>query len=147
MRRVPTVLIGAPAVSAALAALTLGITAAAGAELQPAAYAASSQVAIFPSSVSFGTQRVGTQQQRSVSVENTGNAPLHVYSVTVSDFSGSYSIAFNGCAGATLQGGQQCQFVVQFRPRAPGQRNTTVYVRDDGPGSTQSVPVWGQATS
>lgn len=106
----------------------------------------SPRVAVFPSSVSFGSQPVGSLQQRSVSVENVGDAPLHVHSVYLNDYSGSYSLAFNGCGGATIPPGQLCQFVIQFHPRTPGQHTASALINDDAPGGTQNVPVWGQAT-
>jgi hypothetical protein len=112
-----------------------------------AAYASGPQVAIFPSYVSFGTQRVGSLQRQSVSVQNVGDAPMHVYSVNLNDYSGSYSLVFNSCAGATLPQGNLCQFTIEYHPRAPGQHSASAYVNDDAPGRTQNVPIWGNATS
>jgi hypothetical protein len=149
MRRVRVLPTGAALVAAMTAAVvsqTVGGTVAGGAAAAPAAPANGPQVALFPSVVTFGSQRVGSLQQRTVAVENVGNAPLHMYGVTVYDFSAAYSIAFNGCAGATLPPGQICRFVVQFQPRTVGEHDGTVYVHDDGPGSIQSVPVYGQGT-
>jgi HYDIN/CFA65/VesB-like, Ig-like domain len=141
-RSVPTV---AAAIATTIASLVTGGTVASGDEVRPAA-AAGPQVAIFPSEVSFGSQRVGSIQQRPVTVENVGNAPLHMYGVTMNDFTGAYSIAFNGCVGVTLPPGQVCRFVVQFRPRTVGEHDGTVYVHDDAPGFIQAVPVVGQGT-
>jgi Transmembrane protein 131-like N-terminal len=143
MRCVPTVV---PAIAAAVASLVAGGTVAAGAGAGAAMPAYGPQVAIFPSEVSFGSQRVGSLQQRSVTVENVGNAPLHMYGVTMNDFTGAYGVAFNGCVGVTLPPGQVCRFVLQFQPRTVGQHDATVYVHDDAPGSIQSVPVFGQGT-
>ncbi len=126
------------------AALTL---AAASAIPAAAAPAATPRVAVFPSSVSFGSQPVGGVQQRSVSVDNVGDAPLHVRSVVMNDYSGSYSLVFNSCSGATLPPGQLCQFTIQFHPRVPGQHSASALVYDDAPEGTQTVPVWGAATS
>jgi HYDIN/CFA65/VesB-like, Ig-like domain len=146
MRRV-SIILSAAATPATVAALALGGTVADGAVGWPAVSANGSQVALFPSQLSFGSQRVGSLQRRTVTVENVGNAPLHMYGVAANDFTGSYSIPFNGCASSTLPPGQECTFSVQFQPRTVGQHTTTVYVRDDGPGSIQSVPVYGQATA
>jgi hypothetical protein len=112
-----------------------------------AAPAATPRVALFPSSVTFGSQPVGSVQQRSVSVENVGDATLHVHSVVLNDYSGSYSLVFNTCGGATLPPGQICQFTIQFHPHVPGQHSASALVSDDAPEGTQSVPVWGTATS
>ena len=142
MGGVPTV---AAAIALATASLVTGGTVTSGAEVRPAA-PAGPQVAIFPSEVSFGSQPVGTIQQRPVTVENVGNAPLHMYGVTMNDFTGAYSIAFNGCVGVTLPPGQICRFVIQFQPRTVGEHDGTVYVHDDAPGYTQAVPVVGQGT-
>lgn len=142
MRGVRTV---AAAITVAVASLVTGGTVAAAAGLGPVA-TTGPQVAIFPAEVSFGGQRVGTIQQRSVTVENVGNAALHMYGVTLNDFTGAYSIPFDGCVGVTLPPGQICRFVVQFQPRTVGEHDGTVYVHDDGPGFIQAVPVVGQGT-
>ena len=113
----------------------------------PAEAAQGPRVSIFPSSVTFGSQPVGSIQQRSVTVENYGDAPLHVSSVQLNDFSGSYSIVFNTCSGATVPPGQLCQFSIQFHPRTPGQHSANASVYDNGPGSVQNVPIWGNATA
>jgi hypothetical protein len=102
---------------------------------------------VFPSSVSFGSQPVGSVQQRSVSVQNVGDATLHVHSVVLNDYSGSYSLVFNTCSGAPLSPGQMCQFTIQFHPSVPGQHSASAMVYDDAPEGTQNVPIWGSATS
>ena len=126
------------------AALTLTAAAAIPAAAAPAA---TPRVAVFPSSVSFGSQPVGSVQQRSVSVQNVGDATLHVHSVVLNDYSGSYGLVFNTCSGATLSPGQMCQFTIQFHPRAPGQHSASALVYDDAPEGAQNVPIWGSATS
>jgi hypothetical protein len=113
----------------------------------PAAAARGPQVSIFPSSVSFGSQPVGSVQQRSVSVQNYGDAPLHVSSVSINDFSGSYSLVFDSCTGTTVRPGGLCQFYIQFHPRTTGQHSARATVQDDAPGGAQSVPIWGNATA
>jgi Abnormal spindle-like microcephaly-assoc'd, ASPM-SPD-2-Hydin len=127
-----------------VAATLLGAAALAAA---PAAAARGPQVSIFPSSVSFGSQPVGSVQQRSVSVQNYGDAPLHVHSVFVNDFSGSYSLVFNSCTGATVRPGGLCQFYIQFHPHTTGQHSAYAQVQDDAPGGAQNVPIWGNATA
>jgi len=131
-------------VAAAAATVAAGAIAAGGGGRAGAA-TGEPRAAIFPSAVSFGSQRVGTIQQRSVSVENVGDAPLRVSSVTLNDFSGTYSIAFNTCTGTTVQPGGICQFSVQSHPRMPGSRSATVLISDNAGG--HSVPVWGSATA
>jgi HYDIN/CFA65/VesB family protein len=143
MRRVLAI----PAAVATFVASLGVLVVAAGPVAAGAASAASPQVAIFPSSVSFGSQRVGSLQRQSVSVQNVGDAPMHVYSVNLNDYSGSYSLVFNNCAGATIPQGNLCQFTIEYHPRAPGQHNANAYVNDDAPGRTQNVPIWGNATS
>ncbi len=130
-----------------LAVPAAALTLAAGAIPAAAAPAATARAAVFPSQVSFGSQPVGSVQQRSVSVENVGDAAMHMRSVTLNDFSGSYGLVFNTCGGATLQPGQLCQFTIQFHPRAPGQYNAGAQVYDDAPQGTQYVPIWGAATA
>ncbi len=130
-----------------LAVPAAALTLLAAAALPSAAAPATPRAAVFPSTVSFGSQPVGSVQQRSVSVENTGDAPLHVRSVVIYDYSSSYSLVFDTCSGATLPPGNLCQFGIQYHPRVPGQHNASAQVNDDAPEGTQSVPIWGAATS
>jgi hypothetical protein len=136
-------LVAAAAATVAVAAAAAGI---AGGERAGAA-TGSPQVAISPSSVSFGSQRVGSIQRRSVSVENVGNAPLHVHSVVVNDFSGTYSLSFSTCGGATVPPGGLCQFSIESHPRMAGTHSSYATVSDDASGGSQSVPIWGTATA
>jgi hypothetical protein len=133
MRRVLVVSAAVTAISAVAAA--------------PVAAAQGPRVSIFPSSVTFGSQPVGSVQQRSVSVQNYGDTPLHVHSVYINDFSGSYSLVFNSCTGATVRPGGLCQFYIQFHPHTTGQHMAYATVQDDAPGGSQNVSIWGNATA
>jgi hypothetical protein len=130
-----------------IVAAAVGVLAATAVAVAPVAAARGPQVSIFPSSVSFGNQPVDTVRQRSVSVQNDGDAPLHVHSVFINDFSGSYGLVFNGCTGTTVRPGGFCQFSIQFRPRTIGQHSAHATVQDDAPGGSQMVSIWGNATA
>jgi hypothetical protein len=133
-----------PIVAAVLSVSAAGLSGHAG-PVGAGAAPTTARVSVFPSTVSFGTRRVGSVQSQSVTVQNTGDATLHVRWVNLSDFSGSYSLAFNSCAGATVPPGQSCQFSIEFRPRTTGQHSANATIYDDAPGGNRSVFVWGNA--
>ena len=100
-----------------------------------------------------GRSRAGwstpTSPAQTVTLSNTGNAPLSIASVTLPNLAGTnpgdFAISNNAC-GATLAAGASCNIAVTFRPTAVGTRTATLRV--DGqlgqsPGSTQDVTLTG----
>lgn len=142
MRRAVAIPIAAALLSTGAAALAVhGPLTAGAAPATPAA----ARVAVFPSTVSFGTRRVGSVSSQTVDVENVGDATMHVRWVNLSDFSESYRLEFNSCAGATVQPGQLCQFTIEYQPRTTGQHQANATIYDDAPGGNRTVFVWGNA--
>ena len=83
--------------------------------------------------VSFGQVAVGGSLSRSVVVTNTGLAPLHVTSVTVTGGApGDYQVSPAGAA--TVAPGGTLQLTVTCTPTAAGNRSARLEVNDDGTG-------------
>ncbi len=103
-------------------------------------------VVLIPTSLDFGSQRVGTDSApKTVTIMNGGNADLDVASV---DFegpaAGDYAIsAVNGSLPIIIPGGTT-SFEVIFSPSSPGARNAVLKFSDDAPDSPQSVPITGK---
>ncbi len=98
-------------------------------------------VSFSPTSLNFAQQVVGTSSAPQVlTLTNVGNAPLTINGITtVGDYSQT-----NTCPpvlGANLN----CSISVTFSPTAPGNRQGSVVVSDNGPGSPQSAPLSGLA--
>jgi len=89
--------------------------------------------------LSFSNQGIGiTSAPQTVTLTNTGNAPLTISSVAVSgDFAET-----NTC-GASVAAGANCEISVTFTPTATGTRTGTLTITDDAAGSPHVVPLLG----
>jgi Animal haem peroxidase/RTX calcium-binding nonapeptide repeat (4 copies) len=90
-----------------------------------------------------------TSPAQTVTLSNTGNAPLSIASITLPNLAGTnpgdFVISNNAC-GATLAAGASCNIAVTFRPTAVGTRTATLRATDNSgtaPGSTQDVTLTG----
>jgi len=97
---------------------------------------------ISPTSLTFGTQLVGTvSSPQTVTLTNTGTATLNISAVTVTgDFTKQ-----NQCS-TTLAPGNSCNVQISFKPRTQGTGTGTLSFSDNAPGSPQTVPLTGTGT-
>jgi hypothetical protein len=96
-----------------------------------------------PSSVSFGSQTVGsTSAAQSVTVSNPGSAAVSMASVGVT---GPFSET-NNC-GTSLAAGASCAVSVKFAPTASGSASGTLSVNSSAPSSPLTVALSGTGTS
>jgi hypothetical protein len=127
-----------------LPVLAVSLTAA-GAFAAPA-YAQAPAVTFTPTSLTFGSQAVGTTSApQSVTLTNSGTANLFINGVSLSQA----GLDFNtdeACAGLTLTPGASCTMSVVFNPSATGTRTGTLNVTDNAAGSPQTVPLTGTGT-
>jgi Putative Ig domain/Abnormal spindle-like microcephaly-assoc'd, ASPM-SPD-2-Hydin len=126
-------------VTASLVALTI---------LTTRAEAAAPAVTFTPTSLTFGAQAIGTTSAaQSVTVANTGNAPLFINSAATR---GANPLDFtevnDGCSGLTLVAGTSCSVSITFSPTATGTRSATFILTDNAAGSPQTVPITGTGT-
>ena len=99
-------------------------------------------ISLAPSSLSFTGETVGTSSAaQTVTLTNTGSAPLNVPSITPS---GDFSQA-NNC-GTTVAAGGSCTINVTFTPTASGARTGTLAITDNAAGSPQAVALSGSGT-
>jgi parallel beta-helix repeat protein len=88
--------------------------------------AVAGHVALSPTSLDFGTIRVGkVSRPATVTVTNDGGIPVHVRQLSVT---GDFAIQGSTCAGATLQVGARCTVQVVFSPAAAGPRSGTLSI-------------------
>jgi hypothetical protein len=96
-------------------------------------------VSLSATSLSFGNQRVGTTSStKSVTLSNTGNAPLTGISIAAS---GNFSET-NTC-GSSLGAGKNCRIKVAFSPKSKGSLSGSVTITDNASGSPQTVSLSG----
>ncbi len=99
-------------------------------------------VSLNPTTVSFGDWGFGgAPATRSITLSNTGNAPL---TVTGGSTSGPFGVS--GLAGVVVNAGQSTQFNVTFNPPSPGSHTGTLFVHSDAPGSPHQVSLSGNGT-
>lgn len=100
-------------------------------------------VSLSPTSLLFGNQAVGTTSTaRKVTLQNTGPGTLTINGIAVT---GTNSLDFaqtNTCT-SPMAVGAACTINVTFRPAAPGARNASVSITDNGSGSPQVVALTG----
>jgi hypothetical protein len=108
--------------------------------------AATPAVAITPASpVMFPNTVQGVASAPvTVTVTNSGNAPLTITTVTITGTnSADFVAATNTCNGAALAANATCTVGVVFTPGAVGARTATIQVADDAPASPQSAALNG----
>lgn len=96
-------------------------------------------------SVTFAPQRIGTTSTASsLTVTNTGNAPLSFSSVAIKGTGAAvFKITSNSCTGM-LAPGAHCSTAFTFRPTADKTFSASVTYTDNAPGLTQTVPLSGR---
>lgn len=103
-------------------------------------------VALSPTSLTFGSQALGsTSAAQSVTVTNSGNAALSVSSVAVAGVNANDFAQTNTCpiSPSTLAAGASCVVSVTFAPTGGGSRSATLAISDDAGGSPQGVALSG----
>jgi hypothetical protein len=106
----------------------------------------SSVVAPTPTSLTFGSQQVGTTSaSQQVTVNNTGTANSTISIAPSGDFAIATSPA-NTCVG-TLNAGGSCTFNVTFTPTATGTRTGSITITDQASNTPQMVNLSGTGTA
>ena len=95
-----------------------------------------------------GTTTQGTSSApQTITISNTGNAPLHISTVILGGFNSSdYFLAPSNCTGAVLSANSNCSVILNFSPLASGFRTGTISVTDDAANSPQVLSIIGNAT-
>jgi len=102
-----------------------------------------SQVALYPTSLNFDSQAVGTTSTpRTVSITNIGGTSL---TITKIFRTGDFSIQAKTC-GTSLGAGASCTVTIVFHPGGTGNRYGNLWVYDNGGGSPQEVSLTGTGT-
>src|SRR5437764_249927 len=128
-------------VALVVALLTLGA-------LATTAEAAAPAVTFTPTSLTFGAQAIGTTSApQSITVTNTGDAPLFINSAATR---GADPLDFtevnDGCSGLTLAPGTSCSVSITFSPTASGTRSGSLIVTDNAVNSPQTAALTGTGT-
>ena len=102
--------------------------------------AAAPVVSFSPTSLTFGSQTVGTSSAAQfITLTNTGNATL-TFSATAS---GDFALASLGTCGSSLAAASSCTIGVKFTPTVAGSRTGTLTLTDNASSSPQTVTLSG----
>ena len=105
---------------------------------------AAGQMAANPSSQTFGSVTVGSQQTASQTITNTGGSSVNISQVTASGTGFSLS-GIN--APITLVAGQSATFTVIFSPQASGTASGSVRVSSNSSNPTLTITLSGTGTA
>ncbi len=103
-------------------------------------------VTLTPSSLSFGSQPVGTTSvAQMTTLTNSGTAPLTIDLVSVTGANAGDFSQTNTCpvTPLTLAAGATCTISVKFTPGAAGPRSASITISDDAAGGPHAVPLTG----
>ena len=94
---------------------------------------------VSPSSLSFGSQAVGTTSfPQTVTLTNTGGSPMVITGITAS---GNFAESDN--CGTGVAPGTNCAISVTFNPQQTGAQTGTLAINDNAAGSPQTVSLSG----
>jgi len=101
-------------------------------------------VKLIPGSINFPAQKVGTASPaQSVTLSNTGTAPLTIASIAIAGGNASeFSVTSSTC-GKALAAKLSCSFSVVFAPASKGNKTTGIYVTDNSGNGKQKVGLSG----
>lgn len=98
-----------------------------------------SQLAVAPSSLNFGAIAVNASANLSLTLTNSGTAPVTNLALTIT---GDYAVTVP-CPSATLGAGQSCNVTVTFTPVAVGSRPSVLIVTSSDTNSPINIPLNG----
>ena len=99
--------------------------------------------------VAFDPQQVGTTSaSKTVTVSNSGTAPLSVTSASLTGADAShYHVASDACSGQVVAPAGTCLVTLTFKPTAPGAHNAAnLVLASDDPSSPATVALHGSGT-
>jgi hypothetical protein len=104
---------------------------------------AQSKLQIAPTALSFGNVALSSSAILSVTLTNTGNAPVTGIASTAS--AGDFAVT-TPCAVTTLQPGASCSTTITFAPTAVGAKTATLTISSSDLTSPVSIPLTGNGT-
>jgi len=105
----------------------------------------SATVKVSPTSLSFGSQAVGTVSSvQFVTFTNSGSSTINFGTETIS---GDFTWGGLGTCGSSLAVGGSCTMSVKFKPTATGTRTGSLTVNDNASGSPQVVSLTGTGST
>ncbi len=96
-----------------------------------------------PATLAFGSVNLGANAVQSLTVANTGAAPLNVGTPAITGANaGDFTLVTNGCTAAVAPGGT-CTLTLRFTPSAAGARAATLTLPSNDPAGPRTVALSG----
>jgi hypothetical protein len=102
-------------------------------------------VSLSSTTVAFGNQSFGSSSNQTLTVTNSGTAPLSISSLQISGANAS-DFSAGGCT-SSVAAGSACSISVTFDPLAAGSRSATLSINDNASASPQTVGLSGTGLS
>ncbi|MBI3043895.1 MAG: choice-of-anchor D domain-containing protein [Betaproteobacteria bacterium] len=102
-------------------------------------------VSLSASSLDFGGVVVGSTASQTLTVTNTGSAPLAIAAVTVAGL--GFSKAADSCSGASVAPAATCSATLEFGPTALGIATGSLTLSSNAPGSPHVATMTGSGTA
>jgi alpha-tubulin suppressor-like RCC1 family protein len=100
-----------------------------------------------PGAVSFGNQAVGESKTQTITLSNSGAAPMSVEGVVLlGTQAGDFAKTTDNCSLTTVPAGGACTMLVKFTPAAAGSRSAAFLVSTNAPRSPHLIPLSGTGT-
>ena len=101
-----------------------------------------------PTSLNFGERLVGTSgTSQTVTVKNTGSAPMTVSGASVGGTNASDFSVVSGSCGSSVAAGASCSIAVNFTPSAAGTRSASLSISHNAAASPQVIGLGGTGTA
>lgn len=102
---------------------------------------------VAPAALTFADQTAGAVSDgQPVTLTNTGDGPVTVSDIALSDETNSFEIDSALCRGATIAVGQSCTITVRFKPADTGNRTARLVIWDSSGDDSHQVPISGNGT-
>lgn len=99
---------------------------------------------IQPNPLNFGKVELGRNAVQSVTLTNSGAAPLKIGAASFNDDPfNEFRLEQNGCQARVLSQGDQCTIRVIYTPQAGGERRATLIIADNTPAQRVNVALNG----
>ncbi len=100
-------------------------------------------ISVSQDSINFGQVYINESSSKTIYISNTGNAPLHIGSISL-DGSSEFS-EINNCLRNEIQPGDNCYITVYFQPVSEGLKKATLTVNSDAKSNPfYIVPITGE---
>lgn len=97
-----------------------------------------------PALPAFPDVAVGDEHVQTLTITNTGSAPLTVASVRFMGFAPAFSVENDNASGKTIAAGKSATVGIKFKPNARGDERETLAITSDDPASPKNMDVRGK---